>query len=59
MRELNKEAMFPKDNISENTKMMRDMIITPIPLFELRHSQGNNIVWIEAQVCCAHKAKEE
>ena len=32
MRELDKEAMFPKDNIAGNTKMMRDKIITPIPL---------------------------
>ena len=24
--------MFPKDNISGNTKTMRDIIITPIPL---------------------------
>ena len=23
--------MFPKDNITRNTKMMRDRIITPIP----------------------------
>ena len=23
--------MFPKDNITRNTKMMRDKIITPIP----------------------------
>ena len=32
MRELDKEAMFPKDNIAEDTKMLRDRIITPIPL---------------------------
>ena len=32
MRELDKEAMFPKDNIPGNTKTMRDKIITPIPL---------------------------
>ena len=32
MRELNKGAMFPKDNIAGDTKMMRDGIITPIPL---------------------------
>ena len=32
MRELNKEAMFPKDNISGDTKTMKDRIITPIPL---------------------------
>ena len=30
MRELDKEAMFPKDNIAGDTKMMRDRIITPI-----------------------------
>ena len=32
MRELDKGAMFPKDNIAGNTKTMRDRIITPIPL---------------------------
>ena len=32
MRELNKEVMFPKDNIVGDTKMMRDRIITSIPL---------------------------
>ena len=32
MRELNKGAMFPKDNIAGDTKMMRDRIITPISL---------------------------
>ena len=32
MRELDKEAMFPKDNISGDTKTMKDKIITPIPL---------------------------
>ena len=32
MRELDKGAMFLKDNIAGDTKMMRDKIITPIPL---------------------------
>ena len=32
MRELDKGAMFPKDNIAGDMKMMRDKIITPIPL---------------------------
>ena len=32
MRELDKEAMFLKDNIARDTKTMRDRIITPIPL---------------------------
>ena len=32
MRELNKEAMFLKDNIVGDTKTMRDRIITLIPL---------------------------
>ena len=32
MRELDKEAMFPKDNIEGDTKTIRDMIITLIPL---------------------------
>ena len=31
MREFNKQLVFPKDNITRNTKMTRDMIITPIP----------------------------
>ena len=32
VRELDKVAMFPKDNIARDTKMMRDKIITPMPL---------------------------
>ena len=32
MRKLDKEAMFKKDNIAEDTKTMRDKIITPILL---------------------------
>ena len=32
MKELNKGVMFPKDNVARDTKMMRDKIITPIPL---------------------------
>ena len=32
MRELDKEAMLPKENILGDTKTMRDRIITPIPL---------------------------
>ena len=32
MRELDKEAMFPKDNITGDTKKMRGRIITPMPL---------------------------
>ena len=32
MRKLDKGAMFPKDNIAGDTKTMRDMIITLIPL---------------------------
>ena len=31
MREFNKQLVFPKDNITRNTKRMRDRIITPIP----------------------------
>ena len=31
MREVNKEVMFPKDNIARDAKMMRDRIITSIP----------------------------
>ena len=32
MRELDKETIFPKDNIARDTKTMRDKIITPITL---------------------------
>ena len=32
VRELDKRAMFPKDNIAGDTKMMKNRIITPIPL---------------------------
>ena len=32
VRELDKEAIFPKDNIAGDMKTMRDRIITPIPL---------------------------
>ena len=32
MRELDKEAVFLKDNITGYTKIMRDRIIAPIPL---------------------------
>ena len=32
MRELDKEAMFPKDNIAGDMKTMRDRNITLIPL---------------------------
>ena len=32
MRELDKEAIFPKYNIARDTKTMRDKIITPITL---------------------------
>ena len=32
VRELGKEVMFPKDNIVGDKKMMRDRIITLIPL---------------------------
>ena len=74
MRELDKEAMFSKDNIGGNTKTMRDKVITPIPLlsfaivrqdhntdtpFEFRHSQENNKTLTEAQVCYAHMAEKE
>ena len=31
MREFNKQLVFLKDNITRNTKTMRDRIITPIP----------------------------
>ena len=31
MRKFNKQSVFPKDNITRNTKTMRDRIITPIP----------------------------
>ena len=35
MRKLDKGAMFPKDNIVGDTKMMRDRIITSIPLLSI------------------------
>ena len=35
MREFNKQSVFPKDNITKNTKTMRDKIITPIPFLSL------------------------
>ena len=31
MKEFNKQPVFLKDNITRNTKTMRDRIITPIP----------------------------
>ena len=31
MREFNKQSVFPKDNITRNTKTMKDRIIKPIP----------------------------
>ena len=31
MRKFNKQSVFPKDNITRNTKTMRDRIITSIP----------------------------
>ena len=31
MREFNKQLVFLKDNITRNTKTMRNRIITPIP----------------------------
>ena len=31
MREFNKQLVFPKDNITRNTKTVRDKIITLIP----------------------------
>ena len=31
VREFNKQSVFPKDNITRNTKTMRDRIITLIP----------------------------
>ena len=31
VREFNKQLVFPKDNITRNTKTMRNKIITPIP----------------------------
>ena len=32
VKELDKEAMFPKDNIAGDTKTMKNRIITSIPL---------------------------
>ena len=58
MRELDKKAMFPKDNILGDTKTMREDHNTNT-LFEFRHSQENNKALTEAQVCYAHVAEEE
>ena len=64
MRELDKEAMFPKDNIAGDTKTMRDENDkrqdhnTDIP-FEFRHNQENNKALTTAQVCFAHMAGKE
>ena len=34
--------MFPKLNMTEDTKAMRNGIIAAKPLFETHHNQGNN-----------------
>ena len=61
MRELDKEAMFPKDNIAGNTKTMRDGIIILIPLlsFIIAKKKKKKKSLTEAQVCYAHVAEEE
>ena len=45
MEELDKEAMFPKDNIAGDTKMMRDRIITPIPLLSFAIAKKTTKPW--------------
>ena len=58
MRELDKGAMFPKDNIAGDTKTMRDKIITPIPLLSFAIAKKNKAL-TEAQVYYAYMAEEE
>ena len=58
MRELDKGAMFPKDNIAGDMKTMRDRIITPIPLLSFTIAKKQKVL-TEAQVCYAHVAEEE
>ena len=43
MKELDKRAMFPKDNIAGDMKTIRDRIITPISLlsFAIPRKQQN------------------
>ena len=57
MRELNKGAMFPKYNIAGDMKMMRDKIITPIPLLSFAITKKKKVL-TEARVCYAHVAEE-
>ena len=45
MEKLDKEAMFPKDNIVGDTKMMRDRIITPIPLLSFAIAKKTTKPW--------------
>ena len=46
MRELDKEAMFPKDNIAGDMKTMRDRIITPIPLLSFAIATKTTKPWL-------------
>ena len=45
VREFNKQAVFPKDNITRNMKMMRDRIITPIPLLSFAITKETTKSW--------------
>ena len=59
MREFDKGAMFPKDNIAGDTKTMKDRIITPIPFLSFAIAKKTTKFLTEAQVCYAHVAEEE
>ena len=58
MRKLDKEAMFPKDNITGHKDNERQDHNTDTP-FEFRHSEENNKGLTEAQVCYTHVVEEE
>ena len=59
MRELDKGAMFPKDNIAGDMKTMKDRIITLIPLLSFAIAKKKNKALIEAQVCYVYVVEEE
>ena len=46
VRELDKEAMFSKDNIARDTKTMRNRIITSIPLLSFAVAKKTTKPWL-------------
>ena len=46
MREIDEGAMFPKDNIAGDTKMMRDSIIIPIPFLSFVSVKALLFSWL-------------